>query len=247
MRRKYIYFCFFLTLALISGIGIWRESQWKKREARARSSYYVNILSQAPCLEKVCPGFAEGRERALKPLSESSILRFASLQGESIVNFVFGSGGTKTGGGGGGIYFTLSGEHQVVSRISFRLYGLRLTTVLEALGEPDKFLFISGCGMGTQVHAELFYLTKGVEVVINYETRHPTSQELTNDTPISSIEYFIPYNFQQHLRDSLERHIVGSVAYDLPPGVTVENFIEQIAPWPKIRTRPTPSADFCPR
>ena len=245
VRRKYIYF--FLTLVMISGGGIWIKSQWRKSEAQSRSTYYASILSQAPCIEKVCPGFAEGRTRALKHLSESSILKSASLQGESIVNFVFGSGETKTGGGGGGVYFISSDEHQVVHRMAFRLYGLRLATVLETLGEPDKFLFISGCGMGTQVHAELFYPTKGVAVVINYETRHPASQELTNDTPISSIEYFIPNNFQQHLYDSLDRHIVGSVAYDLPLGVTVENVVRQIAPWPGINTRPTPSADFCPR
>src|SRR5690606_978321 len=120
-------------------------------------------------------------------------------------------------------------------------------TVFNVLGEPDEFLFISGCGMGQRVHAELFYLNRGIEVAVEYATRRPSSDTLTCSTPFIAFEHFHSSYFHNHLLTSLEWYVLDSVAYDLSPTIVNDDFIRQLRPWPGLDTSPTPTADFCPR
>jgi hypothetical protein len=235
-----------LVLVILGGILIFLQQHRQKIEMR--DTYYTAILVQAPCIDGVCPGFDQGRVRVLEHLSNSDVIERVSAQGDALIGFAFMNGESESGGTGG-IYFNddLSGNPQTIRRISFRLYGLNLGTVLNALGEPDKFLFISGCGMGLRVHAKLLYLNRGIEIVVDYVTRRPDIQVLTTTTPVSSIEYFSPTNIQEHIQETLNWYLFDSVAYDLDSSVTINDIILQVQTWPGLKAAPTPYADFCPR
>lgn len=238
-----------LALVLIISGGVTIFFQQQQQVEQARVTYYTNVLAQAPCLENLCPGFNKGRALALEQLSNNDLIKRASVQGESLIGFAFTHGESEKGIGSGGIYFDtdVSGTPRTIRRIHFSLYHLSLGTVLSALGEPDEFLFVSGCGMGFRVHAQLLYLKQGVEVIIEYATRQPNIQVLTDNTWVSSVEYFSPNSFQEHILESLDWYFMNTVAYDLNSSVTVDNVLAQIRPWPGIEALPTPSADFCPR
>ncbi|NLF79553.1 MAG: hypothetical protein GX573_27995 [Chloroflexi bacterium] len=136
---------------------------------------------------------------------------------------------------------------RITQKVYLRIPDLELETVLKTLGQPDRFLFISGCGMGSRVHAKLFYSDRGVEIIIDYSTRWPTTQVLGNGTPISSIEYFSPTEIDSHVVESIRRDIIDSVAYDLLPSITEDDFLDQIRAWPGMDAELGPTADFCPR
>lgn len=237
-----------LVLALVISGGIAIFFQQRQAEQARIATYYTTILAQAPCLENVCPGFDEGY-LALDHLSNSDVIKRASIQGAALIGFAFAGGESEKGGGSGGIYFDTDSldTPKTIRRIRFSLRYLRLGTVLSALGEPDEFLFVSGCGMGFRVHAKLLYLKRGVEVVVEYATRQPDFQVLTDDTLVSAIEYFSPNNFQEHILESLDWYLMDTVAYDLHPSVTGDDLLAQIRTWPGVEGVPTPSADFCPR
>lgn len=236
-----------LLVMILAALWLVSWATQQRREEQARSEYYTTILAQAPCLENICPGFV-GRDRALEYLSHSSIVE-GKAQGNAIVNLWFTNHNTVANVGFGGLYFSIDslGKPKAVRRVYLRLHNLNLETVLDALGEPDRFLFIAGCGMGHRVHAKLFYLNRGVEIVIDYIARRSTSEVLTSKTPIDSIEYFASADFEEHSIESLNWYILDSVAYDLHSSVTAEDFQQQIQSWPGIEAAPTPSADFCPR
>ena len=174
----------------VLGLSLWliARIQQQRQEAEIRTRYYATILGQAPCIENVCPGYSAGRNQALASLSNSSFVE-GSEQGDTIIGLFFKSDSGAMMGSGG-IYFAVDSQvgPLAVRRTSFRLHELDLKTVLNILGEPDEFLFISGCGMGLRVHAKLLYLSQGVEVVVDYLTRQPASQVLTGNTPVW-IEY----------------------------------------------------------
>ncbi len=146
------------------------------------------------------------------------------------------------------MYFISNPASQVVDRVYIRLYDLDLGSVIHTLGEPDEFLFVSGCGeAGGYVHAKLLYPSRGIEVTVDYDTRAPASQVLTAGTGVAAIWYFMPTEFSQHLSASLDLYVTQSVAFALPRSVTQADFVAQIEPWPGLAAAPTPSADFCPR
>ena len=222
----------------------------RQREARALAEYYQAILEDAPCISSVCPGFDGGRAQALELLEQDHRVS-ARLQGTYIISFdLVGNQGEIINGGGLFFDTDADGVPTKVNRILFSLYwveGLTLESVFKVLGEPDEYLFVSGCGMGTRVHAKLLYLQRGVDIGVEYAARRPSRQVLKGETPVRGIEYFEPENLRGHLSESLAWYILGTIAYDLDPSVTEDDFVSQIRPWPGLDARPTPSADFCPR
>ncbi len=218
----------------------------QQQRIKARDKQYADILAQAPCLESICPGYDDGRGQALLDLSSSQLLE-AIEQGESRIGLIFRS--DEEGIGGSGIiYFAADdqGVPRVVHQTSFSLPGSNLQFVLDILGEPDTLLYVAGCGIGDRVNAHLFYLSRGIEISVEHTTRGRNEEVLTSDTEIQAITYFIPELFESHIRESVQQTMLDSVAYDLPPGVSVDDFVAQLRPWPGLATRPTPTADFCP-
>lgn len=244
MKTRRILVILFVTALLVVLLGCVIHTRQQKE---ARSERYATILADAPCLANVCPGFNKGRDQALELLARSDSV-VSKAQGETLIHLLFpdGEGGFE---GDGGIYFNVDsrGNPQVIRRISFSFDHLSLRTVFNGLGEPDEFLFVSGCGMGFRVHAKLLYLKRGVEVAVEYETRRPATQVLTPNTPVASIEYFLPANLQEHIRESLDWYVMDSVAYDFHPSITADDILAQIRSWPGLEAAITPSADFCPR
>lgn len=240
MKRHNIFILLCLAVALVAFAVNTRQ----QREARVRSELYVATLAQAPCIVNICPGF-QGRERAFERLSESDMLEPKVDMGGAQMSFSLVNNEGRRIGGGALIFTTDASE--TVDKIYLRLPFVTLGTVLNGLGEPDEFLFIAGCGMGQRVHAKLFYLTEGASVHIDYPTRRPTFQVLTDETPISSIEYFSSSDFQDQIVNSLNEDIINSVAYDLHPSVTEEYLLRQIQSWPETDRTVSPTIDLCPR
>lgn len=246
MRRRNTCLLMMLIVALASGavFGVALVRRW--RSERERMTVYEAVLRHAPCVETVCPGFDQGREQAVQVLGRSGYVR-ANVQGTSDIglDIVDGQGNSI---GSGIIRFTVDDPSSSAIRyINFGLFGLRLGSTFSILGEPDTFLFVSGCGMGRRVHADLYYQSRGVRIIIEYETWRPASQVLTARTPVRAIEYFQPAQYDEHVSSALKRSLLDSVAYDLDSSVTATDFIAQFRPWPGLAASPTPSADFCPR
>lgn len=242
--------CIFSLLALVlvfSG-GVRILVQQQRQETRVLSAYHAAVLIQAPCIESVCPGFDEGRDPALERLAASQIVQ-GKEQGTHLIGLLFIDNEEEIVGDGV-IDFIINdqGVPTTVHHISFGFDDLKLDLVLDTYGEPDQFLFISGCGMGLRVYAELYYPEQGIKVMIDYPTRRPNSQVLTGNTPVQAVIYLQPGNFQEQIEASIEG-LVGpyNVAYDFHPSVTANDILVQIRPWPGIEAAPTPSADFCPR
>jgi hypothetical protein len=241
--------CFFtsfaLTLLIAGGIMI---LVWQQRRAeQALIAYHTAVLAQAPCIENVCPGMHEGRAHTLERLSQSELVR-GQEQGTHLIGLLFLNGEEIVGSGG--IDFTLDYHDApaIIEDIAFSLDNLKLESILNTIGEPDQFLFISGCGMGLRVHGRLFYLNQGIEVNIDYVTRRPSSQTLTGDTPVNYVLYTQSDNFGDRIFESLQGFVgPRNVAYDFHRSITVNDLLAQIRPWAKGAAAPTPSADFCPR
>lgn len=237
---------FFVILALVTLFMLWLLSD-QRQKAGARSEYYTNVLTQAPCVASICPGYI-GRQQAKENLSNTIGLKRVVDNGGAPVSFTFTSHEVPVRGGGA-LIFTIDSHDNfdIVDWIYLRIPGLSLDTAFGALGEPDQFLFLSGCGFGGRVHSRLLYPSRGVEIVIDYATKSPTSQGLGKNTPISSINYFSPAKTMEHLLQSLRQDIIDSAAFDLLPSVTEADLIDEIRPWPGLDASPTPTADYCPR
>lgn len=244
-RRSCILSLLALALVVLGGVAIWIQQQ--RQETQTLALFHSSVLTQAPCIENVCPGFDEGRALALEHLAHSEFVQGHEQQPNRI-GLSFTQAGKEVGDGV--IDFIAEGQSTptLVRYISFRLFDLELETVLNALGEPDQFLFISGCGMGLRVYARLYYFEEGIIVNIDYTTRRPDSQVLEGATPVDAISYVPPGDIQNHIVESVEG-LIGpyNVAYDFHPSVATDDILAQIRPWPGISARPTPSADFCPR
>lgn len=237
---------FFVFLVLVTLVMLWLRSD-ERQKASARSEYYANVLSQAPCVATICPGFT-GRQQATESLSNTSGLEQIVDNGGAPVSFSFTNKEVPVRGGGALIFSTDShDDFEIVERIYLRMPGLDLETAFAALGEPDQFIFFSGCGFGPRVHARLLYRSRGVDIVIDYGTRWPASQKLGNNTPLSSITYFSPAKSTDYLLQSIRDDILDSAAFDLPPSMTESDLIDEIRPWPGLDASPTPAADYCPR
>lgn len=247
MRNRMGCISAFLALALLTFGGILILIQ-QHQEMQELSVYHAAILAQAPCIEKICPGFAEGRANAIELLARSEFVQGIE-QGTYNMGLLFIDNEANIVGSGGAVFAAdTQGALTTVHDISFHLHSLRLESVINAIGEPDQFLFLSGCGKGLRVRARLFYFSQGIEVSIDYATRRPQSQLLTGNTPVDYIVYLPPTNFQNYIEESTE-DFVGpfNIAYDFHPSVTVDDILAQIRPWPGIAAVPTPTADFCPR
>jgi hypothetical protein len=230
-----------------AGLGIVRP--WliaRATTANAQLALYRMILQQAPCLEGICPGDDRGREVALQRLGHSHYMN-GSVQGSRaiVLRFIDQSGELT---GIGSMFFSdpLASEVGIVDRIEFGLDELTLGMALHELGEPDEFLFVTGCGQGLRVHAQLLYRARGVVVIIEHEVWSTVAQKLTADTAVEAIEYFRPDAVDSHLSLVLELYITDSVAYALIPTVTQADFIAHFRPWPGLDAFPSPSVDFCP-
>lgn len=223
-------------------------SKLREQDA-ARREYYTSILEQAPCLQSICPGFEGGRESALEILSQSGQVR-AIPRGVYYISLDFIDANAEEVDSAV-ITFAVNeaGELTVVRSVSFGLHQLTLDSVLMVLGEPDKYLFISGCGKGTRVLAELYYVEEGVIVEIEYQTWTPGRQMLEGTTPIYVITYFQPADFQAEIEESLQDRLDEQVVYNFHPSVTRDDLVAQIRPWPELGLSAglTPTVDFCPR
>jgi len=242
--------CILLFLMLILGTLGWLmlRIQKQQQEVRTQLAYYTVVLAQAPCIEEVCPGFNEGRTHALERLTHSELV-LGKIQGTHLIGLVFiDSEGEIVGSGG--IDFSIDTQDTpiIVQDIAFSLNNLKLESVFNTFGEPDQFLFISGCGMGRRIYAELFYLEQGIKVRVDYITRRPGAQVLAENTPVDAIVYLEPDDFQNQIIGSLQGFVGPyNVAYDFHPSVTADDMLAQMRPWPGIEASPTPTADFCPR
>jgi hypothetical protein len=248
MTRRRVYIALLIVFLLLSCLSIIvLVIAQRRQEARTRTEFYVAILEDAPCIGSVCPGFHEGRAQALEYLERMAGVE-AKLQGTYLIYLLFSRDENEIPGYGN-IYFDTDpdGAPTKVDRIQIIVEGLTLKSVLDTLGEPDEYLFVAGCGMGTRVHGKLLYLSRGVEIVVEHEARRPNAQQLTGETLVSAAEYFEPQHLREHLSQSLEWYILDTVTYDLDPSVTEDDFVAQIRPWPGLDAQPTPSADFCPR
>jgi hypothetical protein len=244
-RKGCIFALLALALVVSGGIGIFFRQQ--RQSAQARVAYYETVLAQAPCIENVCPGFDQGRADALNRLSHSELVQGNEQRPNRIgLSFIH----SKKSTGYGLIEFAPSSQEipTIVHHISLVLHGLKLESVFNTLGEPDQFLFISGCGMGLRVYAELYYLEHGIKVMIDSTTRRPDSQVLTRNTPVDAVVYLQPDEFHDQIIESIQG-LIGpyNVAYDFHPSVTTDDILAQIRPWPGKEAKPTPSANFCPR
>jgi hypothetical protein len=235
-----------LALVVSGGIGIFFQQQ--RQSAQARVAYYETVLAQAPCVENVCPGFDHGRADALKRLAYSELVQ-GKKQGTHFIRLLFVNSEEEIVGDGV-VDFIINdqGIPTTVYHISIGFDDLRLESVFNILGEPDKFLFISGCGMGLRVYAELYYPEQGIKIEIEYSTRRPDTQVLGRNTPVDAVVYLQPDDFQNQISESIQG-LIGpyNVAYDFDPSVTADDILAQIRPWTKGAAEPTPSADFCPR
>lgn len=236
---------FVVLIAMVLVVSLWLFLS-NRQQARSHSEFYASVLAQAPCIANVCPGFA-GRQQAVERLSGTITLERVVDNGGAPVSFSLNRN-IVTSGGGALIFSPDSfNNFEIVRKVYLKIPDLELETVLKTLGQPDRFLFISGCGMGSRVHANLFYSGRGIEIIIDYSTSWPSTQVLGNGTPISSIEYFSPTEIDSHVVESIRGDIIDSEAFDLLPSTTENDFFDQIRPWPGIDARPTPTADFCPR
>lgn len=237
-------------IALVCTMSVIAIIVSKFREQAVRREYYASILEQAPCLEDICPGFAGGRESALELLSQSDQVEAARPRGTDAITFgLIDAAEVRVGSGKVTFATNEAGEPTVVRRISFGFDHLTLDSVFSVLGEPDEYLFISGCGVGRRVFSNLYYAKEGVVVEIDYGTWTPGRQMLEDTTPIYVIAYFRPDDFQVKIEEWLQGLLeVGSV-YDFHPSVTRDDLIAEIRPWPEsgLAAGLTPTADFCPR
>ena len=244
-RKGCIFSLLVLTIVVSAAIGFLFQQQ--RQTTQARVTYYTTVLVQAPCIETVCPGLGESPAQVLERLAYSQLIQSKAVSVPHRLGLLFNHG--KENVGNGVISFITDVEDTLmVSDISFHLDALTLGAVLDTLGEPDQLLFVSGCGMGLRVYAELYYFEKGVKVRIDYSTRRPNTQVLTESTPVWSILYLQPADFPNHVVESAQ-DLVGpyNVAYVFDSSVTAEDILAQIRPWPGLEAAITPSADFCPR
>jgi hypothetical protein len=249
-RIKSLKSCIFslLVLTLVVSAGTLFLLQQQRKTAQARVTYYTTVLAQAPCIETVCPGLGESPAQVLERLAYSQLVQSRAVSVPHRLGLFFNHGKENVGDGVISFITDVQDTLRMVSDISFHLDDLKLGTVLDTIGDPDQFLFVSGCGMGLRVYAELYYFEKGVKVRIDYSTRRPNTQVLTESTAVWSILYLQPDDFPNHVVESVQS-LVGpyNVAYDFHPSVTTDDILAQIRPWPGKEAKPTPSANFCPR
>jgi hypothetical protein len=251
MKSCRIYLLYFGLFSLVLGLvvsGLFLAQNYRqRRQAQLRSDYYQTILVQAPCIAGICPGMA-GRNAAYELLAADAMVGRIYNSDEVSMGFRFASSSVDPRSVGH-VFFARNspGHYQIVEKISLTLLGLNLATVTEALGEPDEFLFIAGCGgKGYRSHARLFYTHRGVDVEVQFAGRTAGSKILTENTYVSRIQYFSPDQYQEHVVSALNFALFDNpIAYTLPPSLTVQELSMQIRPWVGFGAQPT--VNYCMR
>lgn len=217
----------------------------------AQEAQYRLILSDAPCFEGVCPGM-EGRDWLTEQLKRSPLVEAVYDNGGIPVNFVFHNPDPDAMNdraiGGVVLQFgqNTEGEFEVLESLFFKMPSLSLSTVIDVLGQPEAYLLVTGCGMGTQVFGLITYPSQGVYLMITYETRHPERERLDANTTVTPI-YTTFQNFDTSLLNNLEDNMLESVAFDLSPQVDTTYLMSLFRPWPADGSFPQPSVDLCSR
>ena len=219
---------------------------------QARMLYHKSILAQAPCIGAVCPGLV-GREQLQERLLYDAFIEQATYNGGTLVSFAFRNPDPKVLGddlpGSGALVFSPNYPvgKEVLGSIFVNLPGLRLSTVLDVLGDPAEFLLITGCGMGNRIFGILLYPEKDILVTIHHELKRQEDQILKAETPVASPYYTTSADFQELQLKILDESVLDSVAFDLGPGVDDAYLLNQIRPWPGIKAAPAPTVNLCPR
>lgn len=225
-----------LLLAAISLLIQWQRG--------IRTESQIELLAQAPCIENVCPGLVQDRSDVLEELDHSKVMK-ARLTGPDDITLLFDQSISRHGSGDISFQSSENGESRV-SEIGLGIEGLRLDTVLRSIGDPDDFLYISGCGMGSRVFLELYYWDKGIVVNAEFQADDSMTHGLSADTPVSVIYYLHPDKVKETIEETAELLTSGVLFFNAKDS-RKEDIIGQIQPWQGLETKPTPTADFCPK
>ena len=208
-----------------------------------REAYYRSILVDAPCLEDICPS-KDNRKANSERLQRSQLVDAVYDNGGSPVNFTFINPDSETMGGGV-LQFgpDTYGRFEILESIYINLSGLTLGTAIDVLGEPEEYLFITGCGMGYWVLGLALYPSKGIFLRSDFQMRQPTQEHLDANKEVV-VAYTTPQHYEEYLRQILDTSILNSVIFDLEPQVNADLLLSQIQPWPGLDAAPTPSINL---
>lgn len=222
------------------------------KQSHARILHYESILVQAPCIGAVCPGM-EGRSRLKEYLADDPNIGLISDNGPKRISFSFANQNPKAFGndaiGGGALVFSedSQGGEQILESAFYDLYDLRFGTIIDVLGEPERYLYVSGCGMGNRMFGVFLYPSIHTQVIVSYETRRPSVEYVSAETPIEGLQFSTAASYETQLLDTLNTAVLESVAFDLRPDIDSVFLLDQFQPWPGMDTTPTASVDLCPR
>jgi len=237
-----------LALLLLSSL-LGCDSAWEKKSAH--DAYNRLILADAPCFDNVCFG-NESRNTYSEHLQKNRFVEAIHDNGGSPLNFTIvnpdseGMGNEATGFGvlqfGPDVY----GKFEVLESIYINLSGLTLGTAIDVLGEPDEYLFISGCGMGSSVFGLALYPSRSIYLISSSETRSPEQERLDTEKKVTVL-FTTHERYEEILLQLLNTAVLESVVFDLEPQVNADLLLSQIQPWPGLDAAPTPSINLCPR
>ncbi|MFO7661183.1 MAG: hypothetical protein R6X18_01180 [Chloroflexota bacterium] len=194
----------------------------------------------------------EGRTLLSERLELNTDIETVIDNGGKPVNFILRNPDPDTFGndpfGGGALVFKpdARGEFEILESVFINMPGLTLTTAIEALGKPDSYFLVAGCGMGYQVYGLILYPNRGVILSIAYGKRQPEIDQLDPDMLVSP-EYTSLQGFDAAVLQTLTNNVLESVAFDLSPHVDAEFLLSQIQSWPGNDNLPKPTIDLCQR
>jgi hypothetical protein len=184
------------------------------------------LLSQAPCVAGVCIGDAD-RQEIIEKLSQHELVSNIREGGGPIWFNI-------EGGGQGDIYFSRDrfGDIQVVETIGFVVVGMPLEKALNTLGDPDELFMMFGCGHGVHLHGRMFYRDEGIEVVVQFPVKigDRASPVVLNDrTPVESISYFAPSEYDNWLSD-IRENLRKNGYFSFASSATTETMVAAVQP-----------------
>lgn len=217
----------------------------------AREEYYRLILADAPCLDNICPG-EDGREINSERLQRTRLVDAVYDNGGQPVNFTLINPDPEVMGdepmGGGVLQFgpDIHGKFEIFESLYINLPGLTLATAVDALGEPEEYLFVSGCGMGYTVFGLALYPSRGIYLISSSATRSPEQERLDAKKRVTVL-FTTHQRYEKILLQLLDTAVLESVVFDLEPQVNADLLLSQIQPWPGLDAAPTPSINLCAR
>lgn len=216
-----------------------------------QEAHYRLILSEAPCLDAICPGMV-GRDLLTEQLWRSPLIEAVYDNGGSPVNFTLRNPNPEAKAadslGGGALRFASDsqGKFETLESVFINMPGLTLATVIEVLGIPEEYFLVSGCGMGNQTFGLILYPSLGVYTVLSFETRQPNLDSLYPTTLVTPI-YTTVQGFEASLIQNITTNVLESVAFDLVPQIDVTYLRSEIRPWPTDGSYPSPTINLCSR